>query len=67
MNGAQHFREAERLADRAQHFTYGDGGDPVVGQALATEALVHATLALAAATALGNEALVVAGDYGTAR
>lgn len=52
MTGPEHYREAERLADRAHHFTYGDGGDPVTGAALATEAQVHATLALAAATAM---------------
>jgi hypothetical protein len=54
MTGPEHYREAERLADRAHHFTYGDGGDPVVGAALAAEAQVHATLALAAATAMGG-------------
>ncbi len=48
-SGSEHYREAERLADRAHHFTYGDGGDPVTGAALATEAQVHATLALVAA------------------
>lgn len=50
--GPQHFREAARLADQAQHYTYGDGADPVTGAALAAEAQVHATLALAAATAM---------------
>lgn len=52
MTGPEHYREAERLADRAHHFTYGDGADPVVGAALAAEAQVHATLALVAATAM---------------
>jgi hypothetical protein len=52
MNGPQHYREAERLAARAHHYTYGDGADPVTGAALAAEAQVHATLALAAATAM---------------
>lgn len=51
MTGPEHYKAAERLADRANHFTYGDGADPVVGAALAAEAQVHATLALAAATA----------------
>ncbi|MFJ1697628.1 hypothetical protein ACIOHC_21350 [Streptomyces sp. NPDC088252] len=51
MTGPEHYREAERLAARAHHFTYGDGADPAVGLALATEAQVHATLALAAAQA----------------
>jgi hypothetical protein len=45
VNGPQHYREAERLADQANHFTYGDGADPVTGAALAAEAQVHATLA----------------------
>jgi hypothetical protein len=40
------YREAKYLVGRAHHFTYGDGGDPVAGGALATEALVHAVLAL---------------------
>ena len=54
MTGPEHYRAAERLADQANHFTYGDGADPVVGAALAAEAQVHATLALAAATALND-------------
>lgn len=52
--GPDHYREAERLVERAHHFTYGDGADPVVGAALAAEAQVHATLALAAAAALNS-------------
>ncbi|MFC8625660.1 hypothetical protein [Streptomyces anulatus] len=52
MNGPQHYSEAEWLAERAHHFTYGDGSNPVIGAALAAEAQVHATLALAAATAM---------------
>ncbi|RBQ21532.1 hypothetical protein DP939_02150 [Spongiactinospora rosea] len=56
MTGPEHYRQAEQLADRAHHWTYGDGGDPVVGAALAAEAQVHATLALAAATALSVSA-----------
>lgn len=39
---------AERLADQAHHFSFGDGGDPAVGAALAAEALVYATLAAVA-------------------
>ena len=50
MTGPEHYREAERLANQANHFTYGDGADPVTGHALAAEAQVHATLALTAAT-----------------
>jgi hypothetical protein len=45
----RHAADAERLAGRANHFTYGDGGDPVTGAALAAEGQIHATLALAAA------------------
>lgn len=51
MTGPEHYREAERLANQANHFTYGDGADPVTGAALAAEAQTHATLALAAAVA----------------
>ncbi|MCX3059573.1 hypothetical protein [Streptomyces beihaiensis] len=54
MTGPQHYREAERLAGMAHHFTYGDGGDPVTGAALAAEAQAHATLALAAAIAMSS-------------
>lgn len=50
MNGPEHYREAEHLANRANHYTYGDGADPVTGAALAAEAQVHATLAAAAAS-----------------
>lgn len=42
MTGPAHYRASNHLADRAQHYTYGDGADPVTGNALATEALVHA-------------------------
>ncbi|EYT83961.1 hypothetical protein CF54_04175 [Streptomyces sp. Tu 6176] len=52
MTGPEHYREAERLLGMAHHFTYGDGADPVSGAALAAEAQAHATLALAAATAM---------------
>lgn len=50
-SGPEHYREAERLADLAQRFTYSEFPDPVSGAAVAAEAQVHATLALAAATA----------------
>ncbi|MGW0537846.1 hypothetical protein [Streptomyces sp. NPDC003032] len=49
MNAEQHAREAVRLVTMAHHFTYGDGGNAVAGAALAAEAQVYATLALAAA------------------
>lgn len=52
--GPRHYREAERLLDKAHQYTYGDGADVATGQALATEAVGHALLALAAATALSD-------------
>ncbi|WP_037576703.1 hypothetical protein [Phaeacidiphilus oryzae] len=42
-----HAAHAERLAARAQHFSYGDGADPATGTALAAEGLIHAVLHLA--------------------
>ena len=42
---------AQELASQAHHWAYGDGGDAVIGHALAAEAQVYATLALAEATA----------------
>lgn len=45
MNGPQQYAAAAALADQANHFTYGDGADPAVGLALATEALARAALA----------------------
>lgn len=51
MNGPEHYREAERLLARVDHFVYGDGADPVTGGATAAQAQVHATLALVAAIA----------------
>lgn len=47
MTGPEHYAEAERLAQRL----YGDELDPEHVAALAAVAQVHATLALAAATA----------------
>ncbi|MFD9567718.1 hypothetical protein [Streptomyces sp. NPDC059994] len=52
MTGPEHYREAERLTDRAHHYIYGDGVDLVKSAALAAAAQVHATLALTAATAM---------------
>ncbi|MCC9154881.1 hypothetical protein LZP81_30925 [Streptomyces parvulus] len=54
--GPDHYREAERLLDQAHHYIYGDGADPVTGAALASEAIGHALLANAAATALNDHA-----------
>ena len=39
-------RQAVWRAQRAYHFTYGDGGNVSIGAALAAEAQVYATLAL---------------------
>lgn len=47
-------RMAERLTDQAHRFTYGDANDPVTGAALAAEAQVYATLAVAAASLAGG-------------
>ena len=54
--GPEHYREAERLLARTHHYTYGDGADPTTGNALAAEAIGHALLANAAATALNDNA-----------
>lgn len=48
MNGPEHYREAERLLDRAENVIPDD--EPAQA-AVAARAQVHATLALAAATA----------------
>lgn len=56
-SGSQHYRKAEELlayADAMQPEDYEDGDYTATRQATAAEAQVHATLALAAATALGN-------------
>ena len=45
MSGPEHYMEAERLAERADHFIYGDGGDVATGHAFAVLAAVHADLA----------------------
>lgn len=50
MTGPEHYARAQRLLDRAEHFTYGDGADPVTGAACAAQAQAHAALALVAAT-----------------
>lgn len=56
MTGPEHYLAAERLAEQAARYTVGDfSGDPLSvaqGTAMLVEAQVHATLALAAATAL---------------
>jgi hypothetical protein len=51
MTGPEHYREAERLlGETFQNVPNGDPAEPVI----LAEAQVHATLALAAATALGR-------------
>ena len=55
MTGPDHYREAERLIGEAHENQFNQGsGDPVTPELL-SEAQVHATLAAAAATALGRE------------
>lgn len=59
MTGPEHYAEAERLAG----LVASDPGRPAVAaQAIATTALVHATLALAAATAMAGLGLMPAGE-----
>lgn len=58
---SQHYRDAERLADQAYHFTYGDGNDRAAGLALATEANARATLALAGVVGLLASAALLDG------
>ena len=38
--------EALRLADRADHYIFGDGADPITGLGFAAEGIIHALLAL---------------------
>jgi hypothetical protein len=59
MTGPEHYREAEALLRKARRFAQGDLENPGLAAAIATEAQAHATLALAAATAL---AAPTAGD-----
>lgn len=63
MTGPEHYREAERLLNMAHRYTYGDAADSVVGAALAAEAQGHATLALAAATALPATRVMLVAEY----
>ena len=50
MSPQEHVIKAEQLDLMADHYIYGDGADPIVGQAFATRALTHATLAVAGFT-----------------
>lgn len=51
LTGPAHYRESNRLRREAHRFTYGDGNNPVAGNGLATEALVHAVNAQTAMVA----------------
>ena len=50
MTGPEHFEEAEACIELGKH-VHGNGGDPERAALYFAEAQVHATLALAAATA----------------
>lgn len=68
MNGPEHYREAERLAALAEQ-EWGDSqaGDPCPRAVVtAQRAQVHATLALAAATALQTAGIPKDGPTATA-
>lgn len=54
MTGPEHYREAERLLEDANVYSRRDDAEPAAWAALISEAQVHATLALAAATALNR-------------
>lgn len=53
MNGPQHYRRSEELADKAKEQLDGEGSDTASVAALIALAQVHATLAAAAAAARG--------------
>lgn len=52
MTGPEHYRESERLIEEANHVGHSDSWR---SYGMVASAQVHATLALAAATALGRE------------
>lgn len=54
MNGPQHYREAERLAKCAENNMGEDADAEAFARGMALIAQAHATLALAAATAMGG-------------
>jgi hypothetical protein len=56
-SGPYHYSQANHLAEQAHHFTYGDGADPVAGNALAGEAVAHAINAQTAALVMIAEIL----------
>ena len=53
MTGPEHYREAERLLTESQTITRPNDEGPCEADRMIAEAQAHATLALAAATALG--------------
>lgn len=63
MTGPEHYRVAERLIDSAHE--YNIEGDYAANTRCLAEAQIHATLSLAAATALGN--LLEGGPLGADR
>jgi len=72
VTGPDHFRESERLIEQA-HQVQADNGPGCGSEEILTEASVHATLALAAATAYpairdywGDEDTVVSREWVTA-
>jgi hypothetical protein len=67
MTGPEHFREAERLVDNAVHHTTEHPGDMRIAEVCAATAQVHATLALAAATALPAAQRYLGGEGGDDR
>lgn len=62
MNGPEHYREAERLLAGAQNVMDVAPIDGLTNRECAVLAQVHATLALAAATALNDGQLGMTGD-----
>lgn len=58
--GPYHYTEAARLIAQAHRYTYGDGADPVVGGALAMEAVANAVNGLTAATVMAARINAVA-------
>ena len=64
MDGPQHYQEAEALIDSADSLPRSrDGAIDPLADHLITQAQVHATLALAAATALNGEQGMVDPDF----
>ncbi|MBM0256364.1 hypothetical protein [Micromonospora sp. 4G55] len=62
MTGPEHYREAERLAARAEQHITEDARDMRIAEVTAYVAQVHATLAVAAATAINDPSPVAEGQ-----